>query len=143
MIMWIHPVLQTLALALSLYVLRLGWVRFSSAHLGATDVAFAWKWHVLLGEAALCTFAAEFAVGLGVTWWGWKSVFITGHHYQVGLVMLPLILFGLGSGLVMNRVKAKRMALPLAHGCANATLVLLALYQLYTGVGILQVMVLR
>ncbi len=141
MIMWIHPVLQTLALILSLYVLYLGWVRFTFAHLGRKGVVFAWKRHVLMGKVVLCTWAVDFAIGLAAAWWGWSTVFITNHHYKVALVMLPLIFFALATGLVMDRVKAKRTALPLAHGAANALLVLLALYQLYTGVIILRDMV--
>ena len=141
MIMWIHPVLQTLALVLSLYVLALGWVRFAFAHLGKKGIIFAWKRHVLLGKIVLCAWASAYVIGLGAAWWGWQSVFITGTHYQVGLAMLPLIAFGLASGLAMDRVKAKRTALPLAHGAVNALLVLLALYQLFTGILILRDMV--
>jgi uncharacterized membrane protein YozB (DUF420 family) len=142
MIMWIHPTLQTLAVCLSLYVLYLGWTRFSFAHLGRKGVFFAWKRHVQQGTAVLTAWSLSFVIGLGAAWVGWKSVFITGYHYQVALVMLPLIFFGLGSGVLMDRVKTKRTALPLAHGCVNALLVLLALYQLYTGVIILRDMVL-
>jgi hypothetical protein len=142
MIMWIHPILQTLALLLSLYVLYLGWARFSFAHLGTKGVIFAWKRHVQLGILVLCGWGLDFVVGLGAAWWGWQSVFITGHHYQVGIAMVPLILFGMGSGFYMDRNKARRVALPLAHGAANALLVVLALYQFYTGVIILRDMVL-
>jgi len=142
MLMWIHPVLQTLAVCLSLYVLYLGWVRFRAAHLGEKNAVFAWKRHVLLGKTVLTTLSLGFIIGLGAAWLDWKRVFITGHHYKVALLMLPLIAFGLGTGLFMDSVKAKRTALPLAHGCGNALLVLLALYQLYTGINILRYMVL-
>jgi len=142
MYMWIHPVLQCSAVLLSFYVLYLGWVRFAFAHLGRTGVVFPWKMHVLLGGAVLITWCLAFVIGLGAAWWGWKSVFITGLHYQVALVMLPIIIFGLGSGLYMDRVKARRSVLPLAHACANALLMLLALCQLYTGILVLRDMVL-
>lgn len=142
MIMWIHPVLQALAVCLSLHVLHLGWMRFSFAHLRKKGVVFAWKRHVQLGTSVLVTWALSFVLGLSAAWLSWKNVFITGHHYQVALVMLPLIVFGLGTGVLMDRVKAKRTALPLAHACVNALLVLLALYQLCTGVIILRDMVL-
>jgi hypothetical protein len=142
MLMWIHPVLQTLAVLVSVYVLYLGWVRFSFAHLGKKGVVFAWKTHVQQGTAVMLTWTLAFVIGLGAAWWTWKSVFITDLHYQVGLAMLPLIGFGLGSGLLMDRVKAKRTVLPLAHGLANALLVALALCQLYTGLLVLRDMVL-
>jgi len=141
MIIWIHPILQALAVFLSLHVLYLGWTRFSFAHLGKKGVVFPWKRHVQLGSAVLVTWSLSLFAGLGVAWLSWKGVFITGRHYQVALVMLPLIVFGLGSGFFMDRFKTKRTALPLAHGCTNALLVLLALYQLYTGIFILRNMV--
>lgn len=142
MLMWMHPILQTLAVCLSFYVLYLGWGRFSFAHLGKKGVVFAWKRHVQLGTAVLTTWALAFALGLGAAWLNWDSVFVTNHHYKTALVMLPLIAFGLGTGVFMDQVKARRVALPLAHGCANGLLVLLALYQLYTGVIILRGMML-
>ncbi len=142
MIMWIHPVLQTLAVLLSLYVLYLGVIRFRFAHLGHKGILFPWKRHVQQGTAVMAVWALAFVIGLGAAWWSWKSVFVTDLHYQLGLVMLPLIAFGLGSGFVMDRVKAKRSVLPLAHGVLNTLLVLMALAQLFTGIVILLEMVL-
>lgn len=142
MIMWIHPVLQTLAVLLSLYVLYLGVIRFRFAHLGHKGILFPWKRHVQQGAAVMTVWALAFVIGLGAAWWNWKSVFVTGLHHQLGLVMLPLIVFGLGSGFLMDRVKAKRSVLPLAHGVLNTLLVLMALAQLFTGIVILLDMVL-
>ena len=141
MIMWIHPVLQTLAVLLSLYVLYLGFVRFRFAHLGHKGIIFQWKRHVQQGASVMIVWALAFVIGLGAAWYGWSSVFITDLHYKLALVMLPMILFGLGSGYRMDKVKAKRKALPLAHGIVNALLVAMALCQLYTGVIILRDMV--
>ena len=142
MIMWIHPVLQTLAVLLSLYVLYLGFVRFRFAHLGHKGIIFQWKRHVQQGAAVMIVWALAFVIGLGAAWTSWHAIGITELHYQLGLVMLPLILFGLGSGFVMDRVKAKRKLLPLAHGAVNALLVLMALCQLYTGIAIIRDMLL-
>ncbi|GAB6124408.1 DUF4079 family protein [Humidesulfovibrio idahonensis] len=142
MIMWIHPLLQTLAVLLSLYVLYLGFVRFRFAHLGHKGIVFQWKRHVNQGIAVMGTWALAFVIGLGAAWMNWHVVGITETHYAVALVMLPLVLFGLGSGFLMDRVKAKRKLLPLAHGAVNALLVALALWQLWTGIGILRDMVL-
>lgn len=141
MILWLHPILQFLATLASLYVLYLGVLRFRAAHLRRQGIVFPWKRHVALGAAVMTTWALGFAFGLGVVWWKWGEVFV-GRHSQTGLLMLPLIAFGLGSGLVMDRVKAPRRALPLAHGIANTGLVLLALWQLFTGVRLLQALVL-
>jgi len=142
MIMWIHPLLQTLAVLLSLYVLYLGFVRFRFAHLGHKGIVFQWKRHVSQGIAVMVTWALAFVIGLSAAWMNWHVVGITERHYAVALVMLPLVLFGLGSGFLMDRVKAKRRLLPLVHGAVNALLVALALWQLWTGIGILRDMVL-
>jgi len=142
MIMWIHPTLQTLAVCLSLYVLYLGFVRFRFAHLGHKGIIFQWKRHVAQGIAVMTVWALAFVIGLGAAWTNWHVLGITELHYQLGLVMLPMIVFGLASGFIMDRVKAKRRFLPLAHGIVNALLVLMALCQLYTGVIILRDMVL-
>ncbi len=136
MILWLHPILQFLATLASLYVLYLGVLRFRAAHLRHQGIVFPWKRHVALGAAVMITWALGFAFGLGVVWWKWGEVFV-GRHSLTGLLMLPLIAFGLGSGLVMDRVKAPRRALPLAHGIANTGLVLLALWQLFTGTRLL------
>jgi hypothetical protein len=140
--MWFHPVLQTLALAVSLYVLYLGWVRFRFAHLGVKGLLFPWKRHVQQGLGVMAVWAAAFGIGLGAAWMGWGAVFITDLHYRLGIAMLPLIAFGLGTGLYMDRNKARRTLLPIAHGVVNALLVLMALSQLWTGILILRNMVL-
>jgi len=142
MIMWIHPPLQTLAALLSLYVLYLGFVRFRFAHLGHKGIIFQWKRHVAQGIAVMVTWVLAFVIGLGAAWTNWHVVGVTELHYQVALVMIPLICFGLASGYYMDKVKAKRTILPLAHGAVNALLVILALWQLWTGIGILRDMVL-
>lgn len=140
--LWIHPVVEAVGLALSLYALLLGWRRFGMAHLGRKGLTFAWRRHVGLGAWTMVLWLAGLGLGLGAAWWSWGVVFITGAHYQVGLAMAPLMAFGLASGLVMDRKKARRRVLPLAHGLVNMLLVALALVQLATGVKVLGDMVL-
>jgi len=48
-------------------------------------------------------------------------------------VMLPLILFGLFSGLYLNYKKGKRMLLPILHGINNLVVLILSLYQVSSG----------
>ncbi|MBI5524376.1 MAG: DUF4079 domain-containing protein [Desulfarculus sp.] len=129
-------------MALSFYVLLLGWRRFGMVHLGRAGLTFAWKRHVSLGGLTIGIWLAGICLGLGVSWWTWKVVFITNGHYQVGLAMLPLMVFGLASGRVMDRRKARRRLLPLAHGLNNLVLVALALVQLATGIGVIRDMIL-
>lgn len=52
------------------------------------------------------------------------------------------MLFGLASGLVLDRRKARRTVLPLVHGLANLVLLILALVQVWTGFHVLKVFVL-
>lgn len=141
MIMWIHPVLQTLAVLVSLYVLYLGWTRFRFLTLGHKGIVFQWKRHVAVGVFVMVVWLLAFVIGLGVAWDAWQILGVTELHFLTALFMLPLIGFGLGSGYVMDKVKARRKTLPLAHGIANALLVALALCQLYTGIIVLRDMV--
>jgi hypothetical protein len=142
MLMWIHPVLQTLAVLVSLFVLNRGITRFRFAHLGHRGIIFQWKQHVTQGIAVMVTWTLSFGIGLGMVWKTWNLIGVTERHFNVALIMLPLMAFGLASGFVMDKMKAKRTFLPLAHGAANTLLVALALWQLYTGISILRDMVL-
>ncbi len=127
-----HPVIQALTTTLAGYVLWLGLQRFQSQHLHR-KIAFKWKSHVTLGTVALGLWLAGLIGGLIMVkiWWG--GILITGSHGKTALFMLPLILFGLFSGLYMDHRKKKRSALPLLHGLNNLLLLILALYQAYTG----------
>jgi hypothetical protein len=142
MLLWIHPVLQALATLSALHVLHLGWVRFQSAHMGRKGGVFQWKTHVRQGVIAMALWTAGLAGGMWAAQQTWTVLGITGTHYWVGLCMLPLMAFGLATGWRMDKVKARRRALPLLHGAANLLLVLLALWQVATGVVILRDMVL-
>jgi hypothetical protein len=135
--MWIHPLLQFACMFFAFYVLYLGYVRFLALHRGVKGV-FAWKRHVALGLAVMITWLAGLALGGGMAWLNWNTVMVTGWHYRVALVMIPLIAFGLGSGYVLDKYKKKRQALPLAHAVNNAVLVVLALAQLASGVKVIR-----
>ncbi len=135
--MWLHPALQFLSLLLSVYVLFLGYARFKALHQGIKGL-FQWKRHVLLGTVVLFVWTVGMSLGLSMARLSWNTILITGLHWQVGLTMLPLAIFGYVSGLVMDKKKAKRTALPLAHAVNNLVLVLLATTQLVTGIGIIR-----
>ena len=127
-----HPVIQVLATLLAGYVLWLGLQRFRSLH-WRQKVAFKWKAHVNLGIVTLGLWLAGLVGGLVMARVWWHGFLITGTHGKVALAMLPLLLFGLFSGLYMDRRKKKRRALPLLHGSNNLLLLILASYQAYTG----------
>jgi hypothetical protein len=136
--MWLHPLLQTTALLFSVYVLYLGLVRFKALHRGVKGQLFQWKRHVLWGSLVMLAWTAGMSLGLVMAKTSWNAVLLTGAHWVVGLLMLPLALFGYVSGRVMDQRKARRIGLPLAHGINNAVLVLLAACQLLTGIGIIR-----
>lgn len=130
--LWIHPVLQALTTLIGLYVAYLGLQRFMAQHMGKSR-PFLWKRHVTLGKVVLVLWTAGMVGGLAVARLKWQVNFVTGLHYQTALTMLPLILFGGLSGWYMDRHKAQRILLPLAHGVCNLAVVALALFQFRTG----------
>lgn len=131
-ILTFHPLIQVFATLLAAYVLWLGGQRFWSLH-WRQKVVFKWQLHVKLGTVALGLWLAGLLGGLASVRFWWHGFLITGTHGQTALAMLPLIFFGLFSGLYMNRRKKKRTVLPLLHGTNNLLLVILAGYQAYTG----------
>lgn len=133
----IHPIVQFSALILTCYVFYLGYQRFSSVYL-KQNVPFLWKRHVSLGVVALVTFLAGMAGGILMVYIYWRSYLITGLHATVAIVVFPLIVFGLVSGIFMNAKKKKRKWLPILHGANNTLVLILALVQAVTGWNILR-----
>jgi uncharacterized membrane protein YozB (DUF420 family) len=140
-VLYIHPIVQFLTFILACYVLYLGLQRLFNLPL-KRNVPFLWKRHVVLGLVALATFLAGMAGGIVMVYTYWRSYFITGLHSRVAIVLLPLILFWILSGLYMNSKKRKRKWLPLLHAANNAILLLLSMAQIVTGWKILMTYVL-
>jgi hypothetical protein len=130
--LYVHPVLMLCLILLTLYVLRLGYVRFASKHLGGKTV-FQWKRHVLLGRFAMAGLAAGMCGGAFMTWFFWGTPFAAKTHAGVALAMLTLIISGMATGQSLNRTKKPGNPLALVHGVGNALLSSLALVQIYTG----------
>lgn len=134
---WMHPVLQFTATLAGLYVMYFGWVRFQSAHLGR-KLVFPWKQHVKWGTITLAVWAAGGLGGMGVARMAWSNSFLTGVHAWVGLVMIPLCAVGYLTGQRLDAVKKRRKWLPLLHGANNLLLVVLSLWQIWTGIGVVR-----
>ena len=128
----IHPVIQLSAIVSTVYVFYLGVQRFRSLHLKQKTL-FRWKRHVVLGKIALGALLAGVLAGMTVVYVYWHGFLITGTHGKVALVMLPFILFGLFSGLYMNRKRRHGRLLPLVHSLNNLILLILALTQVVSG----------
>lgn len=138
---YIHPVMQFLATVLAVYVFLLGWPRLRAAFTG-DRAYFAWQRHVRLGMIALIILLAGMLGGAWITSHYWGGTGFTGWHYRIALAMTPLMFFGLASGLIMDRRRARRKLLPVVHGLVNLTVLILALLQIWTGIGVLRVFVL-
>ena len=128
----IHPIIQSLAILLGIYVFVLGIGRFRLLHLHHKTV-FPWKRHVRLGIICLVAWLGGMLGGMLVVRRAWGVMLQSGPHAQFALYMVPLILFGLISGIYMNSKKKKRTVLPLLHGINNVILLILALNQARTG----------
>jgi predicted MFS family arabinose efflux permease len=128
----IHPTVQFCSILVAAFALYLGIHRFRVLHLHQKAM-FKWKRHVLLGAIALSALLTGMFGGMTLVYMYWKAFLMTGAHGKTAIVMLPLLLFGLGSGILMNRVKKKRKILPLIHGINNLIVILLALSQIRTG----------
>ena len=138
--LYLHPLFQLSAIILGWYTLYLGVQRFRILHLHQ-KVRFQWSRHVTLGLISLVTLLAGMGVGMLMVYTHWQGFLMTGTHGKVAMVMAPMILFGLITGLVMNVKKKPRQVLPLIHGINNLILLLLALSQAVTGWGILKTFV--
>ncbi len=134
---WIHPFCQALATAVAVYALYLAAPRVLSAHFGRRG-PFAWKDHVRFGGWGLVLWLVGTLIGILVVRVNWMGFFITGVHAWAGLLMAAFAVFGYATGRHMDAVKARRPAwMPVAHGLNNAVLIGLALWQAWTGWGIL------
>jgi len=137
----IHPILQSVGILIALCVMKLGVPRFQMVHL-KQKARFNWKQHVRFGIITTIIWMFGIFGGLYIVKTSWYSLLVTGGHAKVGIIMIPFILFALGSGLYMDRKKKKRKVLPIIHAICNTLMLLLALSQIYTGVGVYRAFVL-
>lgn len=130
----LHPALMALNFLLALWVGREGLKRTQFSHF-KRKVTFDWKGHVRFGLLVMVLWLLGMAAGSAVTYMVHGSLGVTGTHRSAAMTMFPLILFGIGTGLYMDRIKKPRTLLPLLHGIGNLLLLALALGQLITGLG--------
>jgi hypothetical protein len=130
--LWVHPALQVIATLIGFYAAYLGMERFLSQHMDMRT-HFLWNRHVKVGLLAIALWCLGLVGGLLVARLKWQVNFVTGPHYQTAFAMLPFMFFGLGSGFYMDKRKARRKVLPLAHAICNLLLLSMAFYQFKTG----------
>lgn len=129
---FVHPVLMALVIALVVYVLKLGLVRFAAVRLGRKGV-FAWKRHVALGKLAVAGLAAGSLGGFAITLLIWGSPLATGLHAFIAPAVLALAATAFATGLRLDRVKRPGTPLALVHGTNNILLAALCIAQAVTG----------
>lgn len=135
----LHPVFQVLATALAVPVFIEGLKRFRSLHL-KQRLPFNWPRHVRWGTAVMGSWLTGLIGGLVIAKLSWSGFLTTGLHGRIGAAMAPLLLFGLVSGIYMDRNKKKRTLLPLLHGANNTVILILVFVQAWTGWRVLQIM---
>lgn len=136
MLMWIHPFIQLVAMILGIYVLYMGIQRFKFQHL-KIKAPFNWKLHVKLGKVVHAIWLFGCGLGLFMAHYEWGVTNITGGHYMVGVLMVPVIAVALVTGLMLQKPKGKRIGLASVHGVANVLLFFMALYQTVSGLDVI------
>lgn len=131
LVLWVHPVMQSVAVIIGLLAMYQGIKRVQM--LRGRKVIFPWRSHVRLGTWGLVLWTAG-AFGFYVTHSLFGATHITGSHAILAWPIMALSILGLLTGYIMNKYKKKRFWLPLVHGVGNAGLVLLVLYECWTGI---------
>jgi hypothetical protein len=130
-ILSLHPLVQLVAIFLAYYAGYLGIQRVRSLHLGQS-VAFQRQRHAIAGGVAHLVLLVGFFGGL------LSSLFLHEHeglslHKLVAFIILPLLAVGLSTGYHLYRHPKKRNVLPIIHGVNNLILLVLLLFQIYSG----------
>lgn len=131
--LYIHPAVQLVGIGFGYIALYWGYLRFRTVHQGA-KLKFPWKQHVLYGKVAICLWLIGIGLGLYYTHREWNFYRITGEHYTVGMVAIPIILATFFTGYWMEVFKKRRKYLCMVHGVFGVGLCLLTLIQVVTGV---------
>jgi uncharacterized membrane protein YfcA len=132
LILSIHPVVQFAAILLVFYAAYLGFQRTKSLHYNKT-AQFLRKRHAIVGFIGLISMLGGIAAGLFMV----NRYLLSpdmGLHEAVAMILLPLGLFGIFSGLLLYLNPKQRRFLPAIHGINNLVVLFLALAQIITGI---------
>jgi len=132
LILSIHPVAQFGAILLAFYAAYLGFQRTKSMHYNKTT-QFLKKRHAIVGFIGLISMLGGIAAGLFMV----NRYLLSpdmGLHVAVAMILLPLGLFGIFSGLLLYVNPKQRKFLPAIHGINNLVVLFLALAQIITGI---------
>ena len=132
LILSIHPVAQFGAILLAFYAAYLGFQRTKSLHYNKTT-QFLRKRHAFVGSIGLISMLGGIAAGLFMV----NRYLLSpdmGLHVAVAMILLPLGLFGIFSGLLLYLNPKQRRFFPAIHGINNLVVLFLALAQIITGI---------
>jgi hypothetical protein len=132
LILSVHPVAQFGAILLAFYAAYLGFQRTKSLHYNKTT-QFLRKRHAIVGSLGLISMLGGIAAGLFMV----NRYLLSpdmGLHVAVAIILLPLGLFGIFSGLFLYLNPKQRRFLPAIHGINNLVILFLALAQIITGI---------
>ena len=131
-ILSIHPVAQFGAILLAFYAAYLGFQRTRSLHYNKTT-QFLRKRHAIAGFIGLVSMLGGIGAGLFMV----NRYLLSpdmGLHEAVAMILLPLGLFGVFSGLFLYLNPRQRRLLPAIHGINNLVILFLAVAQIFTGI---------
>ena len=131
-ILSIHPVAQFGAILLAFYAAYLGFQRTRSLHYNKTT-QFLRKRHAIAGFIGLVSMLGGIGAGLFMV----NRYLLSpdmGLHETVAMILLPLGLFGVFSGLFLYLNPGQRRLLPAIHGINNLVILFLAVAQIFTGI---------
>lgn len=133
-LLYSHPIIQLFALSLGFLAMYQGYKRFAMKR--GKKIIFPWKQHVKFGSYALILWVIG-GLGFYVTHTIFGMTHITDLHAEVAWYVISLSVFGLGTGFIMNKYKKKRNWMPALHGIANILLLILVVYEAYSGMELL------
>lgn len=129
-LMYSHPIIQLFALSLGFLAMHQGYKRFAMKH--GKKIIFPWKEHVKLGSYALILWIVA-GLGFYVTHTIFGMTHITDMHAEVAWYVISLSVVALLTGFTMNKYKKKRKWMPAIHGITNIVLLILVVYEAYSG----------
>jgi len=131
-ILSIHPAAQLGAILLAFYAAYLGFQRTRSLHYNK-QTKFLRQRHAVAGFIGLSSMVGGTAAGVYMV----ERYLLNPAmelHEAAAMVLLPLGLFGIISGLFLYFKPGPRKYLPAIHGINNAIVLCLALAQIVTGI---------
>ncbi|MBU0482188.1 MAG: hypothetical protein KKG47_13920 [Proteobacteria bacterium] len=139
LILKVHPMVEFAAILLAFYAAWLGFQRTRTLHFGKT-VPFRRDLHVIIGAASLVSMLSGIAAAeIIVSRFEDKGIqILVGMHGNMAMALIPFLLFALFSGFYLYLNPAKRIVLPALHAINNLIVLLLCLYQIFSGVGIVR-----